>query len=99
MKIKNVNGKEFEVKVGDQVQLVWYGDSNIPKHLAYTWATVIKITNRGNLVVEAMMDAYGTRTAVPNRHIIDVQKEDKKTAQCTETNKRKLSSDNWRNKK
>ncbi|MOA17410.1 hypothetical protein D3C78_1376680 [compost metagenome] len=74
MKIKNVNGKDLDVEVGDDVQLVWYGDSNIPKHLAYTWGTVVKITNRGNLIVEAMMDAYGTRTAVPNRHIVDVQK-------------------------
>lgn len=74
MKIKNVNGKEYDVEIGDQVQLVWYGDSNIPKHLAYTWATVVKITNRGNLLVEAMMDAYGTRTAVPKRHILQVEK-------------------------
>lgn len=60
------------IAVGDHVRLQWYGDRNVPQWLMYTWATVVRITRRGSLVVEPDQ-AIGTYTIRPERHVREVE--------------------------
>lgn len=69
-RIPPVQDPMIAVRPGDQVQLVWWGDSGVPQWCSQAWAVVIAC-NRKRIVVHPVHAVDGfTLSVLPIRHVV-----------------------------